>query len=109
MPKERTFQIKSLIDKRECARTFKLGSIITFKLIGKHFTTEILENSRFSLRKMKAEILKKINLNVSVGHCRNAKKRKKKLWVTLRGLWLNIIKDCGVMVKKSRGQIQVLL
>ena len=74
MKEERTFQIKSLKKEHSCSRAFKLGSIVTYKWIGKQFVNEILERPRMSLRKMKAQVSKKFNINVSVGQCRNAKK-----------------------------------
>lgn len=74
MKEERTFQIKSLQSEHNCSRAFKLGSIVTYKWIGKQFVNEILERPKMSLRKMKAQVSKKFNINVSVGQCRNAKK-----------------------------------
>ncbi|KAL4557968.1 hypothetical protein LXL04_036164 [Taraxacum kok-saghyz] len=74
MKEERTFQIKSLKKEHSCSRAFKLGSIVTYKWIGKQFVNEILERPKMSLRKMKAQVYKKFNINVSVGQCRNAKK-----------------------------------
>lgn len=71
---EKTFQIKTLIPDHKCSRAFKLGSIVTYKWIGKHFVNTILKTPRMSLRQMKAQISKKYNLNVSIGQCRNAKK-----------------------------------
>ena len=74
MGSERTFQIKSLKAEHNCSRAFKLGAIVTYKWIGKHFMTEIIERPKLSLRKMKAQVSKKFNLNVSVHQLRNAKK-----------------------------------
>ncbi|KAL4583140.1 hypothetical protein LXL04_007705 [Taraxacum kok-saghyz] len=68
------FQIKSLIEEHNCSRSFKLGSIVTYKWIGKHFVSEILERPKMSYRKMKAFISKKFNITVSIGQCRNARK-----------------------------------
>ncbi|KAL4565604.1 hypothetical protein LXL04_029706 [Taraxacum kok-saghyz] len=72
MKEERTFQIKSLKKEHSCSRAFKLGSIVTYKWIGKQFVNEILERPRMSLRKMKAQVSKKFNINVSVGMQRYA-------------------------------------
>ncbi|KAI3701118.1 hypothetical protein L2E82_45763 [Cichorium intybus] len=74
MGKERSFQIKSLNDDHNCSRAFKLGPIVTYKWIGKHFMSDIIERPNISLRKMKAQVSKKFNINVSVGQCRNAKR-----------------------------------
>nr|KAJ0213335.1 hypothetical protein LSAT_V11C400182760 [Lactuca sativa] len=65
MKEEHTFQ---------CSRACKLGSIVTYKWIGKQFVNDVLESPKLSLRKMKALVSKRYNINVSVGHCRNAKK-----------------------------------
>ncbi|CAI9304035.1 unnamed protein product [Lactuca saligna] len=74
MKDEQTFQINSLREDHSCSRTFKLGSIVTYKWIGKQFVTDILESPKISLRKMKAMVSKLFNINVSVGQCRNAKR-----------------------------------
>ncbi|CAI9287868.1 unnamed protein product [Lactuca saligna] len=70
---EHTFQIKSLITEHKCSRAFKLGSIVTYKWIGKQFVNDVLESPKLCLRKMKALVSKIYNINVSVGQCRNAK------------------------------------
>ncbi|CAI9303485.1 unnamed protein product [Lactuca saligna] len=73
MNKENSFQIKSLIDKHNCARQQKLGCLVTYKWIGKMLIPEILERPKFSYRKM-AEVVRKDNgLKVSLGQCRKAK------------------------------------
>ncbi|KAL7585933.1 uncharacterized protein LOC111921312 [Lactuca sativa] len=74
MKEEHTFQIKSLITEHKCSRAFKLGSIVTYKWIGKQFVNDVLESPKLSLRKMKALVSKRYNINVSVGQCRNVKK-----------------------------------
>nr|KAJ0208880.1 hypothetical protein LSAT_V11C400179400 [Lactuca sativa] len=74
MKEEHTFQIKSLITEHKCSRAFKLGSIKTYKWIGKKFVNDVLESPKLSLRKMKALVSKIYNINVSVGQYRNAKK-----------------------------------
>ncbi|CAI9279777.1 unnamed protein product [Lactuca saligna] len=74
MKEEHTFQIKSLITEHKCSMAFKLGSIVTYKWIGKQFVNYVLESPKLSLRKMKALVSKRYNINVSVGQCRNAKK-----------------------------------
>ena len=74
MKEEKTFQIKSLINDHNCSRAFKLGSVVTYKWIGKQLVNDILEKPKLSVRKMKAMVSKKYNINVSFGQCRNAKK-----------------------------------
>ncbi|XP_023733152.1 uncharacterized protein LOC111880976 [Lactuca sativa] len=60
MKDEQKFQIKFIKD-HSCLRAIKLGSIVTYKWIGKQYVTDILESPTMSLRKMKAM-------------CRNAKR-----------------------------------
>nr|KAJ0193556.1 hypothetical protein LSAT_V11C800421030 [Lactuca sativa] len=74
MKNERSFQIKSLIDRHNCARVFKFGSIVSYKWIGTHFMNDILQKRKMSIRKLKAKVSKRFNLIASVGQCRNARK-----------------------------------
>nr|KAJ0199665.1 hypothetical protein LSAT_V11C600324570 [Lactuca sativa] len=74
MSSERSFQIKSLVDDHNCSRVFKLGSIVTYKCIGKHFKNQLLKNPKMSIRKMKAKVSTKFNLIISVTQCRNARR-----------------------------------
>nr|KAJ0185685.1 hypothetical protein LSAT_V11C900486450 [Lactuca sativa] len=74
MKNERSFQIKSLIDRHNCARVFKFGSIVSYKWIGTHFMNDILQKPKMSIRKLKAKVSKRFNLIASVGQCRNARK-----------------------------------
>ncbi|CAI9292586.1 unnamed protein product [Lactuca saligna] len=73
MNKENSFQIKSLIDKHNCARQQKLGCLVTYKWIGKMLIPDILERPKFSYRKMAEVVRKDYGLKVSLGQCRNAK------------------------------------
>nr|KAJ0203638.1 hypothetical protein LSAT_V11C500254590 [Lactuca sativa] len=73
MKEEHTFQIKSLIIEHKCSRAFKLRSIVTYKWIAKQFVNDVLESPKLSLRKMKALVFKRYNINVSVWQCRNEK------------------------------------
>ncbi|XP_023731021.1 uncharacterized protein LOC111878749 [Lactuca sativa] len=74
MKYEQTFQIKSLREDHICSKAFKLGSIVTYKWIGKQVVTDILEPPKMSTGKMKAMVPKLFNINVRVGQCRNAKR-----------------------------------
>nr|KAJ0184637.1 hypothetical protein LSAT_V11C900455280 [Lactuca sativa] len=73
MSSESSLQIKSLVDDHNCSKVFKLGSIVTYKWIGKHFKNQLLKNPKISIRKMKAKVSTKFNLIVSVTQCRNAR------------------------------------
>nr|KAJ0201086.1 hypothetical protein LSAT_V11C600340760 [Lactuca sativa] len=53
---ERSFQIKSLIDRHNCARVFKFGSTVSYKWIGTHFMNDILQKQKMSIRKLKAKV-----------------------------------------------------
>ncbi|CAI9277663.1 unnamed protein product [Lactuca saligna] len=55
MKNERSFQIKSLIDRHNCARVFKFGSIVSYKWIGTHFMNDIIQKPKMSIRKLKAK------------------------------------------------------
>ncbi|CAI9283211.1 unnamed protein product [Lactuca saligna] len=74
MSSEKSFQIKSLRNEHNCARTFKFGSVVTYSWIGKHFVNGILENPKMSCREMRDKVGEIFNVKVSVGQCRNAKK-----------------------------------
>ncbi|CAI9284491.1 unnamed protein product [Lactuca saligna] len=74
MSSEKLFQIKSLHNEHNCARTFKFGSVVTYSWIGKHFVNDILENPKMSCREMRDKVREIFNVKVSVGQCRNAKK-----------------------------------
>ena len=65
MKDEQTFQIKFLREYHSYSRAFKLGSIVTYKWIGKQYFTDILESPTMSLRKMKAMVSKLFNINVT--------------------------------------------
>ncbi|CAI9291984.1 unnamed protein product [Lactuca saligna] len=74
MSSERSFRIKSLVDDHNCSRVFKLGSIVTYKWIGKRFKNQLLKNPKMSIRKMKSKMSTKFNLIVSVTQSRNARR-----------------------------------
>ncbi|KAL4554246.1 hypothetical protein LXL04_039646 [Taraxacum kok-saghyz] len=73
MSSEDSYQIKSLVDEHNCCRKQNLGSIVTYRWIGKMLINDILDRPRLSFRKMRAEVRTRFGLNVSVGQCRNAK------------------------------------
>ncbi|XP_023754652.2 uncharacterized protein LOC111903098 [Lactuca sativa] len=74
MSEEKSFQIKSLIDEHNCARNFKLGSIVSYAWIGSHFTTEFLQKQKMSVRMLREEVKQAFGIDVSMGQCRRAKK-----------------------------------
>ncbi|CAI9268898.1 unnamed protein product [Lactuca saligna] len=74
MSSVKSFQIKSLINEHNYARTFNFGLVVTYPWIGKHFVNDILENPKMSCREVRDKVGENFNVKVSVGQCRNAKK-----------------------------------
>nr|KAJ0191009.1 hypothetical protein LSAT_V11C800445800 [Lactuca sativa] len=74
MSDEESFQIKSLKADHNCARNFKFGS-----LIGSHYTKEIVESQKISVRKLRLKVMVKFGIQVSMVQCRRAKKYALKL------------------------------
>ncbi|CAI9259249.1 unnamed protein product [Lactuca saligna] len=59
MSDEESFQIKSLKSDHNCARNFKFGSLVTYAWIGSHYTKEIVESQKISLRKLRLKVMAK--------------------------------------------------
>ncbi|XP_023760960.1 uncharacterized protein LOC111909376 [Lactuca sativa] len=74
MSEEKAFQIKSLINEHNCARNFKLGSIVNYAWIGTHYTTQFLQKQKVSVRLLRDELKEKFGIDISMGQCRRAKK-----------------------------------
>lgn len=74
MGQEHTFQIKSIIDAHNYARQFKLGSLVSYAWIAKHYANNILEKALMSYSEMQASIREKFSLQVSLGQCRRGRK-----------------------------------
>ena len=70
---EHNFQIKSLKSKHQCARNYKLGSIVNYLWIGSHYTKEILHRQKLTIRQLRLEVIKKFGIEVSISQCRRAK------------------------------------
>ncbi|CAI9279346.1 unnamed protein product [Lactuca saligna] len=79
MSDEENFQIKSLKAYHNCARNFKFGSLVTYAWIGSHYTKEIVESQKISVRKLRLKVMAKFGIQVSMGQCRRAKKYALKL------------------------------
>lgn len=73
MGDEHSFQIKSLKSDHNCARNYKLGSIVTYSWIGSHYTKEMLHRKKLSIRKLRLEVIKKFGIDVSLSQCRRAR------------------------------------
>nr|KAJ0217575.1 hypothetical protein LSAT_V11C300109760 [Lactuca sativa] len=76
MSEENSFQIKSLINEHNCAMNFKIGSVVNYRWIGNQFTREVLENRKFNVRMLKADVKTKFGIEVSMGQCRRAKQHE---------------------------------
>ncbi|KAL4591179.1 hypothetical protein LXL04_004130 [Taraxacum kok-saghyz] len=74
MSSEHSFQIKSLKPDHQCARNFKVGSIVTYQWIGGHYTKEILHRQKLTIRQLRLEVIKKFGIDVSLSQCRRARK-----------------------------------
>ncbi|CAI9281057.1 unnamed protein product [Lactuca saligna] len=59
MSDEESFQIKSLKVDHNCARNFKFGSLVTYAWIGSHYTKEIVESQKISVRKLRLKVMAK--------------------------------------------------
>lgn len=79
MYRERSFQIKGMVEEHKCSRTFKYGSIVSPEWIGRHYMTEIANKPKVKLSEMIGDIRRKFNCEVSIGQCRRAKKWAKQL------------------------------
>ncbi|CAI9268545.1 unnamed protein product [Lactuca saligna] len=79
MSDEESFQIKSLKADHNCARNFKFGSLVTYAWIGSHYTKEIVESHKISVRKLWLKVMAKFGIQVSMGQCRRANKYALKL------------------------------
>ena len=73
MSDEYSFQIKSLKEDHNCARNYKLGSIVNYKWLGAHYTKEIIHRQKLTIRQLRVEVVKKFGIQVSLGQCRRAK------------------------------------
>ncbi|XP_023749693.3 uncharacterized protein LOC111897972 [Lactuca sativa] len=72
MSDDKSFQIKSLISDHNCSEDFKFESIITYRLIGTHFTQQFFNNQKMSVRL--EEVKTTFGIVVSMSECKRAKK-----------------------------------
>nr|KAJ0199436.1 hypothetical protein LSAT_V11C600338640 [Lactuca sativa] len=72
-------EVESLKAGHNCARNFKFGSLVTYAWIGSHYTKEIVESQKISVRKLRLKVMAKFGIQVSMGQCRRAKKYTLKL------------------------------
>ncbi|KAL7584749.1 uncharacterized protein LOC111920435 [Lactuca sativa] len=91
MSDEESFQIKSLKVDHNCARNFKFGSLVTYAWIGSHYTKEIVESQKISVRKLRLKVMARFGIQVSMGQCRREKKYTLKL---VEGVKQGCIEGC---------------
>ena len=73
MVTENSFQVISMTDKHTCVRSFKYGSLVNYKWIGKQFGNKIRQNPDIKLHEIADLVLRKYKCTISPGQCRNAK------------------------------------
>lgn len=73
MPKERTFQIRRLIDEHTCTRNFKYGSLINYQWIGRHFADRIRAQPEIRLVDIQDLVMKKYKCFVTHQQVKRAK------------------------------------
>lgn len=73
MTSERSFQIKSLYSYHRCTINYNMGTLVTFRWIGRHYARDIILNSGISYKFMREYIREKYLANVSLGQCKRAK------------------------------------
>lgn len=71
---EETFQIKSLKSDHNCARNFKLGSLVSYTWIVSHYIKQILAKKKMMVIKLRSAVIKKFGIHVSLRKCRMDKK-----------------------------------
>ncbi|KAL4568723.1 hypothetical protein LXL04_024338 [Taraxacum kok-saghyz] len=74
MYKERSFQIKTMSEKHNCARSFKFGSTIR-----RHYLSQIANQPNFKRRDMVTNIKQQFKVVLSIGQCRSTKKWAKEM------------------------------
>nr|KAJ0200714.1 hypothetical protein LSAT_V11C600327730 [Lactuca sativa] len=92
-----TFQIKSQKAYHNCARNFKFGLLVTYAWIGSHYTKEIVQSHKMSVRKLRVKILRTnprstVKLDVEDGP--DGKKYSSKFYVCFQGIKQGWIKGC---------------
>jgi len=73
MPKERTFQIRTLDEEHTCARNFKFGTLINYKWIGRHFAERIRQQPEIKLCVIQELVMKKYKCHFTGTQVKRAK------------------------------------
>ncbi|GKB37167.1 hypothetical protein Tco_0882109 [Tanacetum coccineum] len=75
MQKEKSFQIKTLIEDHRCSRSFDFGTLINCNWIASTYGKKIIRNPKIKLREIKEKMLKKYKCKVTKGQCERAKQK----------------------------------
>ena len=73
MGRERSFQIKKLVEKHICVRSFDFGSIVNPDWLAKHYMKDFIVRPNLKVLEFKADVEKRFFCKVSKGQCRRAK------------------------------------
>ncbi|GJX63051.1 hypothetical protein Tco_0295951 [Tanacetum coccineum] len=73
MQKERSFQVKSLVDEHCCSRIYEFGTLITCNWIARNNAKKIMTNPSIKVKKIQSLILKKYKCKVTIGQVRRGK------------------------------------
>nr|KAJ0206856.1 hypothetical protein LSAT_V11C500252620 [Lactuca sativa] len=65
---------RSLKVDHNCARNFKFGSLVTYTWNGSHYTKEIVQSQKTSVKKLRVKVMTNFGIHLSMGQCRRAKK-----------------------------------
>ncbi|GJW95120.1 hypothetical protein Tco_0174792 [Tanacetum coccineum] len=75
MSRERSFQIKTLVDQHACSRTYEYGTLITSDWIARNYAKKIMINPNIKIREIVELILKKYKCKVTLSQARRGKKK----------------------------------
>lgn len=73
MQKERSFQVKSLVEDHCCSRTYEFGTLITCNWIARNYAKKIMAKPTIKVKEIQDGILKKYKCKVTTGQCRRGK------------------------------------
>lgn len=59
MQKERSFQVKSLVEDHYCSRTYEFGTLITCNWIARNYAKKIMAKPTIKVKEIQDGILKK--------------------------------------------------
>ncbi|GJX88403.1 gag-pol polyprotein [Tanacetum coccineum] len=82
MQKERSFQVKSLVDEHCFSRTYEFGALITCNWISKNYAKKIMTKPSIKVKKIQSLILKKYKCKVTTGQVKRGKIKALKQYET---------------------------